>query len=204
MPILKITIFIGLSFIGSLLLFISTEKKLSFKVSEKEAIQNLLKIYQASWKWKNSDIDSNSQNDFWTRDIAALYYYQKPNGKRVKLIPQVLALADIDPRRHFYRSTSFNFASFRGYGFKMILYDSVGLFYANADPSTQIRSTNLNSFGILAFPLQKKLKLKSFIINEKCQIFSKYLKKIEEANKWPSFPKKEGWKSIKITKVDNN
>ena len=159
----------------------------------------LLQIYDAEWKWYNKDIDDNSINDFWTRDVAGLYFYNNPKtGKPVRFISKEIALADLAPFKEFYLANHFEKVSFGGYFFKMALYDEDGFFQAKKDPATNLTYCN-DKFCVIAFPALNK-NLRTFLLNSNKRILYSNVEVITKADKWPKEPQKEGWQELELRK----
>lgn len=175
------------------------EPKTVWHHSEVEAVNSLVQIYNAEWKWYNSDIDDNNTADFWTRDIAGLFFYTHPKtGNKIKFIPKEIATADLKPYPNFYMGNTIEKAPYKGYCFKMALYDENGFFQAKPDPATGIHYQN-EKFFVIAFPKFNK-NLRAFIIDTNKQVLYKKINTIEEADKWPNDPEKEGWKELDFKK----
>lgn len=167
--------------------------------SEIEAVSSLIQIYNAEWKWFNSDIDDNSIQDFWTRDVAGLFFYPHPKtGNKIKLIPKEIAVADLSPFASFYVGNSIEKVPYKGYAFKMALYDAHGFYQAKIDPSTGVSYLD-DKFCVIAFPAFNK-NLRTFIIDNNKKILYRKIFSISQADKWPNDPELEGWKVLDFKK----
>lgn len=167
--------------------------------SESEAVSSLLQIYNAEWKWHNMDIDDNSIQDFWTRDIAGLFFYTQPrDGKKVKLIPREIAVADMQPFMPFYLGESIESLPYKGYSFKMALFDEHGFFQAKKDPSTGLNYRD-DKFCAIAFPNFNK-NLRTFMIDSSKKIIYCRVNDITEADKWPNESDMKKWKELDLRK----
>ena len=198
---MDITRYINLSFLATLLLVFGilinqyNASKIVWHHSEAEAMESLLQIYQAEWQWHNSDIDNNSVKDFWVRDVAGLFFYNRPQtGKSIKLIPKDIAVADMNPFFEFYRGNHFEKLPYKGYYFKMATYDENGMYQAKKDIATNIAYCD-SKFCVIAYPAFNK-KLRTFIINSDKKIIFRKIASITEADKWPADVEKEGWEEF--------
>lgn len=64
--------------------------------NERTASTSLKTISTAEAEFRANDRDLNQINDFWTGDVAGLYYV-KANGQEIHLIDRLLAEADASP-----------------------------------------------------------------------------------------------------------
>lgn len=173
------------------------EQKVSWQHYEIEARNALLQIYDADWKWYELDIDDNSIQDFWVRDVAGLFFYNRPKtGKSIKFIPKEIAVADLSPYPEFYFGNQFNCVPYQGYFFKMAQYDEDGRYQAKKDPATNLEYCD-DKFCVIAFPAFNK-NLHTFMINSNKRILFKKVEVISKADKWPKEPEKEGWTELEL------
>lgn len=172
------------------------EEKKVWHQSEKEIVGVLLDIYNAEWRWYQSDIDANAVQDFWARDIAGLYFYENPtSGKAIKLISRDIAIADVKPHTNFYPNNHFTVTPYKGYFLKMTPYDENGMYLAKKDPSTNLIYCG-STFAVVAYPAFNK-SLHTFIIDANKKILYKKTSQIFEVDRPPLEPEKEGWSIVK-------
>ncbi len=186
-------IILGFLLVGSIFYFELRSEKTVWYPSEKETIASLMEIYNANWKWKNADPDGNNELDFWAKDIAGLYYYpDSKSGKRVKLISYEIATADSRAFPSFYHSAELPLTPRSGYFFRMMLLAENGFYLAHEDEATKKKYRNLSHFCLVAYPALNK-RLRTFIINEKREIYYRQTVDDEIIDRWPKNPLEDGW-----------
>lgn len=190
-PILFIVL--GFLLIGTIFVLEFRSEKIVWHPSEKDTIAAMIAIYEANWKWKNADPDGNSELDFWAKDIAGLYFYpDSKNGKRIKLISHEIAVADSRPFPSYYHSAELPLTPYNGYFFRMMQFAENGFYLAHEDPATKNKYRNLSNFCLVAYPALNK-RFRTFLINEKKQIYYRQTVTGEIVDQWPKNPEKKGW-----------
>lgn len=193
---LKVSMVLGLVVVAVMFARQYLDPKDTWHPSEVNAVNSLIAIYEAEWKWNTLDTDKNMKHDFWARDIAGLYFYNNPStGKSIKYIPREIAVADLSPHFNFYLGNQFECTPEKGYNFKMAMYDVSGFYLAQKDPSTNLEYCS-DDFCAIAFPVNPNLH--TFLINSNKTILYKKINQLSEANKWPSEPEKSGWKELTL------
>lgn len=193
---LKVSMVLVLIIVVSIFVKQYFSPKTAWHQSEINAVNSLILIYEAEWKWNNLDTDKNMKHDFWARDIAGLYFFNNPlTGKSIKYIPREIAIADLSPHLNFYLGNQFDCIPEKGYNFKMAQYDVNGFYLAKKDPATNLEYCN-DEFCAVAFPVSPHLN--TFIIDSNKRILYKKIAQLSKASKWPSDPAKEGWKELTL------
>jgi len=123
-------------------------RKERIKRNELNATAALKVIVMAETDFRSNDRDENRVNDFWTGDVAGLYFLVPLRGAPtpIKLIER--ALAEADPTRPGARP-------FQGYWFRAMDTDDVGDPYrtdTGGDGSTGAKDRNCSKFGFCAYP----------------------------------------------------
>src|SRR5438045_5872144 len=81
-------------------LFLDFHHDVNRAENERAASTALKSLTSAEAEFRANDRDSNQVNDFWTGDVAGLYYTRpnsSPVGPEIKLIERAIAEADAAP-----------------------------------------------------------------------------------------------------------
>src|SRR5262245_44319035 len=79
---------------GSLFVWFDWKRR-RLQENERLAVHALKTLTVAEVDFRSNDRDGNRINDFWTGDVAGLYYLKDPTGSTLRLIES--RLADADP-----------------------------------------------------------------------------------------------------------
>lgn len=152
--------------------------------NETSAASSLRTIAVAENDFKASDADGNGQKDYWTGDVAGLYYMSRTNDthkKPLKIIEQGLAGADAQPITTpppEYQPRGVSPQPRSGYWLYALSNDlsdsQVNAYRVDTDGST-FACRNISRFGFLAFPDSLSSGRNAIIINEAIVIYKRSL-----------------------------
>ena len=127
--------------------------------NERAAYHALRSLASANADFRATDRDGNQVNDFWTGDVAGLYYLRPNTGKEdaeIRLIPREIAEADAAPLKPLVPTP----VPYRGYLFRALdevefLQGTDERFYkvdtGGKPPMGKVH--NMSKFGFVAFPI---------------------------------------------------
>jgi hypothetical protein len=153
--------------------------------NEREAFTVMKYLSSAEADFRANDRDGNKINDFWTGDVAGLYFLQ-PAGLPLALIPKGLAEADVKPLRTVVREAK----PYHGYFFVALDQDDslqpVEVYREDTDGiSGKVHSRE--RFGFCAYPAEPGVSGRTiYIINENNSIWRTYQGETEPPKNWPS------------------
>lgn len=175
----------------------------SFRLNqnEREASAALKGLPRAEADFRANDRDWNHVNDFWTGDVAGLFYVRPNSGENspeIALIPRAVAEADAKPLKaltsspvpyHGYYFVALDLdATLKGTGEESYRVDTLG------EPRMG-KVHNTSKFGFCAYPAEYGVTgRKTFIINENNTLFGIDLGG-KPMTEWPddSPPRKSEW-----------
>jgi hypothetical protein len=138
--------------------------------NERAAATALKMLTSAEANFRASDLDGNKINDFWTGDVAGLYFLS-PAGLPLALIPQDIAEADGKPLRPVVREPK----PYHGYFFVALDLDeslqSPGVYREDTD-GVSGKVHNRSRFGFCAYPADPGYSGRcAIIVNENNSLF---------------------------------
>lgn len=154
--------------------------------NEHHAAAILRVLARAEADFRSNDRDANGVHDFWTGDVAGLYFHV-PDGDR--LIHLRLAAADASPLPGRELPKAAPKAPWRGYWYRALRKDNS----ANPPEEYQLepvrkggpRALNRNRFGFVGYPAEYAVTgTRTFIINESMSVFWKDTQG-EPVDEWP-------------------
>jgi hypothetical protein len=154
--------------------------------NERHASTALKMLSSAEADFRGNDRDVNGVNDFWTADVAGLYYVQAW-GRPIALIPKEIADADASP----LRATTKDPVPFHGYYFAALWSDESvtppALYRQETDGKTG-KVHNLTQFGFVAYPAEPDVSGKYiFVLNENNSLRMAHASEGPPPESWPNF-----------------
>lgn len=131
---------------------------------------------------KASDSDGNGIEDYWTEDIAGLYFFQPKNSHiPLRMIDYSTAIADRFPSRNYPRVVP---SPKSGYWFKTLKVEG------------SVNGRNVDRFAVCAYPANYSSRDRwTYILSEGGTIFMKDLQG-KTISEWPENPPAQGWSRL--------
>jgi hypothetical protein len=152
--------------------------------NELEALTVMKYLCSAEADFRANDRDGNKVNDFWTGDVAGLYFLT-PTGLPLALIPRAVADADATPRQ----GSGARAIPYHGYYFMALDSDESEdppVRYGQDTDRKSGKTRNRERFGFCAFPAEPGVTGRTiYIINENNSIRSNR-GEMEPPKSWPS------------------
>jgi prepilin-type N-terminal cleavage/methylation domain-containing protein len=115
---------------------------------EKSASATLKQMASAQAVFRSGDSDQNGINDFYTNDIAGLYWIAPAGGLQVRLIEPAVAMADGDTRAAGqWTAPSHSSSAKGGYWFQ-----AMPSFESTLGVATAYGPRHTDKFGVIAYP----------------------------------------------------
>jgi hypothetical protein len=179
-----------LSLIGGVSLFtwLQERKKERQWQNERFASSTLKLLSAAEADFRANDRDWNRVNDFWTGDVAGLYYTRpntSPVGPEIQLIDRAIAEADAAPLKPLVPKP----IPYRGYYFKVLNADeseNPPEPYRQETDKTSGKVHHLRRFGFLAYPAEPGVSGNyMYMINENNSVF-RAVDSMPHPTNWPT------------------
>lgn len=148
--------------------------------NERSASAILKTIASAEADFFGNDRDGNGVRDFWTKDVAGLFYVVPP-GSSVPLMLISPELANADPSRPGAKANP-------GYWFEALDKDEDGADYRQGPG----KDRNLKRFGFRAYPLDRSTGREAFYINDGNTIFRRSTE-FPLLTRWPTDAELKSW-----------
>jgi hypothetical protein len=149
-----------------------SESQLQIPSNERSASTVLLILAAAEDEFRLNDREGNGVRDYWTLDVAGLYYLGGPAGApgktaSLELISREVAAADAAHLHDMHGGSK----PYHGYYFAALSLDAQGAPYAQKTRPDAAADRSLSSFAFCAFPAEYGTTGRwTYLINEKREL----------------------------------